>query len=247
MKTYIINLDRSVDRRVYMESVMRDYPWMDSEFVRAIDGTVAVSQGNESTGVFFDVKRSEKHYNTKITPGEVGCTLSHQLCYRKLLADESLPFVLILEDDIIIKEDFRHIIPKLTEYMSIDKPRIVLLSGMYWRLPFMAQKVDENHSIVKTVDALLTSSYLINRCAAKKMLKENLYIKADDWMYFKTKGISVEAIYPHLIDQDWSGRFVTNIYEKRYFISRNPLILAKIHLHGGLRRAFKLVGLYEDA
>lgn len=38
MKTYIINLERSKDRKNNMEEILKDYPSLDYEFVAAVDG-----------------------------------------------------------------------------------------------------------------------------------------------------------------------------------------------------------------
>lgn len=35
----------------------------------------------------------------RMLPEEIGCTLSHQTCYRRMVA-EGIPYALILEDDL---------------------------------------------------------------------------------------------------------------------------------------------------
>lgn len=128
MKTYIINLERSVDRKNNMEEQCRKLPFLDVEYINAVDGR---SMNAEERAVAFDEKKFEKRYFSKVLPGEIGCTLSHQKCYRKIV-DESLPYALILEDDISLFADIKVPLDVIERKMQIDTPQIVLLSGWYY-------------------------------------------------------------------------------------------------------------------
>lgn len=81
MKTYVVNLARSIDRRVYMENLLKTYSNLDVEFIDAVDGRI-MSEGecNES----FDIKRFAKEMLKEVRPGEIGCTLSHQNVIKRL-------------------------------------------------------------------------------------------------------------------------------------------------------------------
>ena len=97
IQTYVINLKRSADRREYILKETARYACMDVELVEAVDGYRLLP---EETERLFDVKRFTYRYKRHPYPGEVGCTLSHQECYRRLLnSDEEV--ALILEDDIV--------------------------------------------------------------------------------------------------------------------------------------------------
>ncbi|MCY6319736.1 glycosyltransferase family 25 protein [Bacteroides uniformis] len=108
MRTYIINLKRSVDRRIYMEGQCRKLPFLNVEYINAVDGR---NMSPDERTAAFDEKEFEKRYSVKVRPGEIGCTLSHQKCYKKIV-EEHLPYALILEDDISLSVDIKAALEK---------------------------------------------------------------------------------------------------------------------------------------
>ena len=101
IKTYIINLKKSVKRHDYMQSILSPYSFIDIHFIEAVDGRTLSEEEVEQA---FDNKNTIKHYGRKLNRGEIGCTLSHRKCYATLLESDA-PYALILEDDIKIMRD----------------------------------------------------------------------------------------------------------------------------------------------
>lgn len=60
-------------------------------------------------------------------------------------------------------------------------------------------------------DAFLTHSYVINLAAAKLLIETRPYITADDWYYIRHKGVKLQAVLPHLINQLWDGDLTTTV------------------------------------
>lgn len=206
MKSLIINLERSVDRKNYMEAQCKKFSFDDIEFIKAVDGN-KLSVGERKK--FFDIDRFKQRYSIDVRAGEIGCTLSHQKCYRKIVED-NLPFVLILEDDISLHSDISKEIHMLENLiMQVKDPTIILLSGWYWYGRGFFLK--DEYRLVNVYDAFLTHSYIINNAAAKLLIEERPFITADDWRYIRQKGVRLQAICPHLIDQNWDGNFVTTV------------------------------------
>ena len=85
MKAYIINLKKSVDRKKYMQEQLEKMFFLSAEFVEAVD---ARGMTEREKNVFFDTELFCKRYVKEVRPGEIGCTLSHQKCYRKLGSQE---------------------------------------------------------------------------------------------------------------------------------------------------------------
>ncbi|WP_251623266.1 glycosyltransferase family 25 protein [Odoribacter lunatus] len=209
MRTYIINLERSAERRKYMLEQLSSLFFLSVEFVVGVDGKLMnEKEKNEK----FNQERFLLRYNQKVRPGEIGCTLSHQKCYRKLLesTDES---VLILEDDIIIKEDIREIIKNIEKVLRSTQPRIVLLSGRY--MYTRKQKFCECFDLVNVFNASFTHAYAINRAAAGLLVEKRPEILADDWNYIRRKGVKLKAVFPHVINQNWSGEYYTLVNDDR--------------------------------
>ena len=96
IQTYIINLEKSVVRKEYMNDLLRAYSFLDIHYVKGVEGKkLSESEISER----FDKDRCLKRYGRVINLGEIGCTLSHRECYEKLLSTSS-GYALILEDDI---------------------------------------------------------------------------------------------------------------------------------------------------
>lgn len=239
MHSYIINLKQSLDRRSHMESEMKKMNVMDYEFVDAVYGK-AMTQGD--VGRLFDVKKAEKKYARSINFAEIGCTLSHQKCYRKLVSDK-LPYVIIFEDDVMFHENIENKLETIRTQIDSEQPIIVLLSGMYWFFPLQKGK---NKNLVKIFNAYLTSSYVINNAAARLMIEDRPYMRADDWRYVMRKGIQIYAFHPHIVDQDWSGTFKSTIYENNK-IDKFSIYAIYSHIIALIMKFLKAVGGYEYA
>lgn len=197
MKAYVINLERSIERKAYMQQILKHMPFLAAEFVSAVDGK-AMNDGERMAR--FDVKRFKCRYDVDVRPGEIGCTLSHQKCYRKIIENNER-YALILEDDILLpKVKIGSLLEKAGKMMDTDMPLVLLLSGRYWYLG--TSQFADCYKIANVYNAFLTHAYLINRAAAKILIEKRPYITADDWLYIRNKGVKIQAILPHLIDQN---------------------------------------------
>ena len=137
MKAYIINLKEAIERRNYMQKQLALLPpSLSSEFIEAVNGK---GMNREQLEENFDYEKFRLRYAKEVRPGEIGCTLSHQKCYRRLLESKE-KYVLILEDDIIVRQNIDFLLPELEKLLITNEPRIVLLSGWYWYLSTKAIK-----------------------------------------------------------------------------------------------------------
>ena len=214
--TYVINLETSVDRKLYMENLLSTFDFLDITFIKAIDGRTIPEQ---ILSKLFDTSLAFQRYGRELSQAEIGCTLSHHKCYRKLLESKN-NYAFIVEDDITLVQDFK----KITEFIhliNIDTPRVLLFSGDYWY--YKSYKIDERYSLKKVCDAVGTYAYAINATAAKLILERNERISfvADSWSLYKKQGVELRAIYPYMIDAN-IGPFVSTINQS-YFgeIRRN--------------------------
>lgn len=96
MNVYIINLDRAPERLNYMRQTLSE---MGLGFIRAaaVDGSKMTEPQRRQVQ-----QPSEKFYY--LGPGELGCFLSHRLCW-KLAAEAEEPHACIFEDDIHLSPD----------------------------------------------------------------------------------------------------------------------------------------------
>lgn len=90
-KTFVINLDRSINRWEKFQKVMQDYP-AEYERVSAVDGQTLSQQEIDA------VYHPNHLFERLMGPNEVACYLSHIHCWQKII-DEKLDYAIILEDD----------------------------------------------------------------------------------------------------------------------------------------------------
>lgn len=190
IRTYIVNLVTSTARKKYMQDLLSEYGFLEQEFIEAVDGRVFSPEERERV---FDDKACYRRYGRVINGGEVGCTLSHFKCYNRL-AQSDERFVLILEDDVTIMRNLKELDwDKVTEFMSVDEPRIMFLSGDYWywdKKPF-----------TRVFSAVGSYAYFINKAAAQRIaiIKKTSNV-ADDWDVYKQLGVKLFAVHPYMID-----------------------------------------------
>ncbi len=189
MKTYIINLLTRPDRKDFMGSQMEKGD-LDYEFIKAVDGKMLSDQEIDTVTLNF----SASH----LTKGEVACALSHLSIYQKMI-DNNIDIALVLEDDVYVPDNIDSVLQKILSIEQNNKPNIYLLSDV--------EAYIENSSLYEGIYRIESASkahcYVINKTAAKKMLKKLIPIRyeADMWTIFNFYNYAhVYCIYPHVAD-----------------------------------------------
>lgn len=137
MKGFLINLDASenrlkkVDDRLLASGVVRisDSPvrWQKGEIV--IERLSAVDGRKMSEGELQKMRQDKRAFwdwtTHDLRPGEMGCFLSHRKFWQKVV-QEKLPRAFVIEDDILLSEDFFQMmssedwIPSDADYVKLD-------------------------------------------------------------------------------------------------------------------------------
>jgi GR25 family glycosyltransferase involved in LPS biosynthesis len=119
-----INLDRRPDRNQNMIDLLTKHNLAHiSQRFRAYDGkTLDLENINRSLITKEGIKDAKENKNlyTVLTPGGIGCALSHYSIYKKIV-DENINSCLILEDDIRFSDKFEEQIKILENILSKDK------------------------------------------------------------------------------------------------------------------------------
>ncbi len=100
MKIFIINLSHRTDRKAFMGRQLTEFN-LEAEFVEAVDGKNLKPE--EAT--LYDEVTARIRNGKVLSPGELGCALSHRKIYEKM-TQESISEALILEDDIVLTKEF---------------------------------------------------------------------------------------------------------------------------------------------
>lgn len=243
MKIFVINMEKDVARKEYIKKIFDRQKIEEYEFVTAVNGK-ELSENEKNA--LFDTKEFVK-LNAKIpNDSQIGCCLSHQLCYKKLLESKD-EWCLILEDDILLPENFKFELNAIEDKLnSSEKPIILLLSGWFW---YFNQNFLQNLNFKKVYSGFLAHSYLINRAAAQKLAEIKPFYTSDDWYNIRKKiGIDIYGRIPHLVNQNWNNNFesstksLTIKYEKGCIKAKLSILVKVI-----VQRIVKKFGNFEEA
>ena len=97
MKTYVVNLARAEDRRAFMTRQFEDLGFTDFELFEAVDGRTL----DLDKAPLYNRQKRLALYGIDLTPGEVGCYLSHYEVFRRI-HDSGQARALVLEDDVTL-------------------------------------------------------------------------------------------------------------------------------------------------
>lgn len=194
IKTYVINLKDSVERRKAVLAETAKYPFMDIELVEAVDGRKMCEEEKKNS---FDIEQFIQLYQRTPRGGEIGCALSHRICYRKLLESDE-EFALILEDDVnfLYPEDIETILKDILNEYKNNRSYFITLAYHLFYYPKKYRKLGK-YTFYRIYNAYGTCAYLINRKAAKRLLSVSVpYTVADDFPFIRSCGVIVEGAYP---------------------------------------------------
>jgi glycosyl transferase, family 25 len=189
MHAYVINLDRSPDRRAHIIAEVQR-TGMKYDMITAVDGRL-LDLGDPA---LIDPSLASR---CPFPAGAAGCALSHLAAYQKML-DDNLERALILEDDVMLPPDLGSLVDGLAVHLTGSevallnfgsyppgplrigaKDAVELVSGQLLALPIDARQL---------VNA---GAYVITHEAAGRMLEHAIPIQttADDWRFFYERGI----------------------------------------------------------
>lgn len=200
-KVYIVNLKHNTERKEHILTELKKQNIKNFQIIDAVDGKKLKDKDLKNF-----ICSSEKKYNSlgqKLTLSQIGCAMSHINIYKDFIkSDES--YALILEDDAIFLDNFSYNLQKFIIRNFKYKKQVFLLSELK---EFIKKPIDkiENYESVEVTNAFFTHAYIINKEAAKSIIKFNFPVKtvADNFVYFKIYcGINLVGLNPYLLDQD---------------------------------------------
>ena len=171
---FIINLERSPDRRVHIDQQFRGLG-LSYEFFNAVDG-----KKDHPLFSHYDAKKRLYCKGCQLSPGEVACFASHYLLWQRCI--ELQKPIVILEDDVVVAPEFAQVIKELP--LVIDQFSYVRLFGLaddsYWAVrsyPF-------GQAVKYPKDPAGTQGYVISPQAAQKLIlhAERWYLPVDIYL-----------------------------------------------------------------
>ncbi len=182
MKTYIINLDRAVDRWTRVERLMAP-TGIEYERVSAVLGKALQLPIPE-----FSERLYRLCHGKRPNLGTVGCFLSHIKTLR-LFLQTNAEHAIICEDDITPAINLRSVVEAAIQYQ--DAWDILRLSGFHHSHPRRVCQLDDQHHLAVNFTRLCgTGSYAVSRHAAEVLLEKLLPMKVPidhaldrEWFY----------------------------------------------------------------
>lgn len=207
MKTFIISLKKDNDKRAVLLSQCKALNF-NVQLFDAIDGTV-LDQA-------FMKQNVDNYPECGLTPGVIGCALSHQAIYKKMIA-ENLPIALILEDDARISLRTLEVLKKLNAADN-NNNRVYLLTPPEYYCPEKRFLLSANIEFYRVSAACSTAGYVLTLEAAKKLITINTPIKweADSWAMFNfIHDLEIYCLIPPVIaDGDIDKQASTLEYQR---------------------------------
>jgi glycosyl transferase, family 25 len=147
LKTYVVNLKRRGDRRARMERVL-PATW-DAQFTSDWDGPMdgqAIDPDDlPGFGLYrWELPSDNPWWNRPLKLGEIGCAISHWMCWQKAAADAADP-ALILEDDVALADHCAARLQSRLARLSTIDPHWDLLYLGRWALD------DQDHAVAEGI------------------------------------------------------------------------------------------------
>lgn len=166
---YVINMERSKDRKQYIEEHFKKYKVSSYQFVKAIDG----SQENLDS-ILINTK------NNTVSKGESACSISHLKAISQWLDNSDSDYAIICEDDVSLDTvnfwDFTW-----DEFLkSVNKNYDIL------QMSIINNFVVNPRLHLREFSDWSASAYLIKRSYAEKLIKKHV---VDDKYIFESNRI----------------------------------------------------------
>jgi len=203
MKTFVINLERSVVRRASIQQQL-DSQGIAFEFIKAVDGALLTDE-YLATVCNFDALAKRPYLQLK---GVYGCILSHYNIYEKIVSD-NIPYALILEDDVIVLPGITSVLKDIET--KIQHNEAILLFSQNNFMPTIlsdqhSEQLAGKHKLSYPMEPWAlgsTAAYVISNAAARGMLDYILpiHVGADSWIrFYEDKAIgSLRCVTPFVV------------------------------------------------
>lgn len=200
---FFINLDRATERLEFVKPNI-DQLGFSVERISAIDGNLL---SEEELHKVCDYKKFKNYFKMLPERGTIGCSLSHEKALKEFLRSEH-EFALIFEDDVIFNpRELRECVNRAIEKKNLWD--ILNFETFHDGLPFkIADLYEDKHMSLYFTPITHAGCYLINRCAAKKLLEKFYPIVMPFDHYFAASwefDIKFVGVEPRIVKQNFGN------------------------------------------
>tara|TARA_A100001015_G_C15009892_1_gene722513 strand:- start:389 stop:1918 length:1530 start_codon:yes stop_codon:yes gene_type:complete len=196
---YCINLNTNNDRFLLLDNMAKKENIQLNRF-EAIDtrGVLYLKyktliHPNSYNKLYDTILRKSRKTHDELTPGAIGCYLSHLNLYKEAL-DRGDKLILVFEDDTVIPNNFKYDLLKKTK--NLPKDFDIFLLG--W-ISKGKNNIKVSEDIVKVRKYILMHSYLITDVGMRKIISTGLPIRKqiDHMISDNSNYINIYGTYPN--------------------------------------------------
>ena len=202
LRTYVVNLKRRADRRARMERLL-PAAWsvqFTSDWDGPMDGQAIDPDNLPDFGLYpWEIKSDNPWWSRPLKLGEIGCAISHWMCWQRAAADAADP-ALILEDDAVLPDHCAARLQLHLARLSTIDPHWDLLYVGRWALDDADRTVTKG--LVRPGFSYCTFGYLLSAPGLRKVLGcgfEHALIPVDELLpalYLDHPREDIRSLYP---------------------------------------------------
>jgi glycosyl transferase family 25 len=166
---YLINLERSKERRAAMEVQLRGLG-LDYVLFPAVDGLAR----QDELRPLVDIPVFERNVGRLLLPGEVGNYCSHLGVWREFLKTDK-KYLLVLEDDVVFGSNFLEAVQVALEHS--DSWDYLKLNKIRAKIPLLQKKIGTYDLNAYLGPATGTGAYIISRDTVVRLIDNLLPIR----------------------------------------------------------------------
>ena len=186
-KVFVINLKKDINRR---EHILKHFADRGVEF-ELVEGI----SGQNINQRLIDFDKAEVNQRRRVSLNEMGCSLSHQKVYERIIED-NLEGAFIFEDDVMLSLNVKKILSSIdTNKNKLPKSVWLGMSKSYFYIDEHVVSLFSNDNDVSIFKSYRTNGalgYYIDRLAAEKLIAINTPVSylADSVVGYRNKLVS---------------------------------------------------------
>lgn len=211
MKVFVLNLDRDTERMAALDKRLNELG-VPYERVSGIYGKdLSDKERRDAVNRFRYL--CARGYLPRV--GEIGCQLSHQKAYHKII-DEKIEVACILEDDVKLDDRFPWVLREVEKWYDPSKPQLVLLSNHCidtgygndhegFTTPKSDSAEPERFSVESSFGDMFAEGYILGSLGARNLLAQNapMIVPADHWgRWVEIGAINLYHAFPTVCSQN---------------------------------------------
>jgi len=190
IQVLVISLERSTERRDRVQHELKN-TFLHWEFLDAVDG-FALKELPKS----YDQAKVRRLQGYELTPGEIGCYLSHMKAWDHCVEQNRL--TLVFEDDFVINGDLKKVLESLAQ--MDQKWSLVRLAALYETEQRLIDRREGIELVENKGDPVGAAAYLIKPSAAMRLIKYSsaIYEPVDHYLeHYSKHGVRMLAVKPY--------------------------------------------------